>query len=789
MVRSLYSGVSGMKVHQTKMDVIGNNIANVNTYGFKSSRASFSDLYYQTLSSAEGSSPAAGGVNSSQIGYGVQFSGIDKIMERAAFTTTDRNLDVAIAGEGFFQVRDGEGNTYYTRAGILYIDTSGYLVDGNGNFVLGVNGSNIGESVGNERIILSVPAVPSSVASATEPINGVSYTLSSSNRTSEGNITFKFISDDSLPGGLKAKAELNASGITIRLNSNERFYSLSELNNSINKAIIEANGGVQHPAGTFTLSCSPSDIFPTDDIAGEIVSSKGLRYFPADAFGGVKFVDLGESFSGLAQLSLSAEYSDEDESWTIMATDGVSIYSGKVLKNTASGAELKLKNIASGALDNDYIKVTVPSAAEMTEANNSSEFKIISGIMIDDKPELSGGLSVHSVGDNFSGNTTVSFKTDFKSDYDGLGANAYTITATVGTRKFEGVITDSQVDSGLVTLTAENGETITLSHTGYGALDDFALGKTDVELKSVINGTLTAVPFRANASIGLTGEEITSANFAYIPGDITGIDDDGIFGGMKFVTTSTTFNVPNDTAEAVFSAKYSMDGEEEVWEITATIEGAKYTGYVRGDANYSTFHLRNEDINMDDTIEMTYPGAERLTEYFQSIYGLAPADGDIMISKDTEPDPIYATSAKKPNNLGLSSKDLALRGGAEGGPQSISDLTNIAIGGNGVITATHSVHGQITLGRIVLATFDNPQGLDEAGSSYFTESANSGRAKLAIPGESGTGSLVTSTLEMSNVDLSKEFTEMITVQRGFQANSRIITVSDSLLEELINLKR
>ena len=58
---------------------------------------------------------------------------------------------------------------------------------------------------------------------------------------------------------------------------------------------------------------------------------------------------------------------------------------------------------------------------------------------------------------------------------------------------------------------------------------------------------------------------------------------------MKFVTTSTTFNVPNDTAEAVFSAKYSMDGEEEVWEITATIEGAKYTGYVRGDANYSTF--------------------------------------------------------------------------------------------------------------------------------------------------------------------------------------------------------
>lgn len=789
MVRSLYAGVSGMKVHQTKMDVIGNNIANVNTYGFKSSRASFTDLYYQTLSSSSGSSAVSGGVNSSQIGYGVQFGGIDKIMDRAAFTTTGRNFDVAIAGEGFFQVRDGEGNTYYTRAGILYIDRSGYLVDGNGNFVLGVNGSNIGESVANERIILSVPSVPSSIASATEPINGISYTLSSSNRTAEGNVTFKFTSDDTLPGGLKAKAEINASGITIKLNSNERFYNLSELNNAINKAIVEANGGRQHPAGTFTLTCNPTNIFPTADRDGEIVSSKGLRNFPPGVFGGVEFVNLGDAFSALSQLTLSAEYNSEDNSWTISATDGISTYRGKVLSTTASGAELKLKNVAAGASDDDYIKVTVPSVSEMTSANNASEFNSVSGITADDRPELAGGLTVHSVGKNFSGNAAVGFKADYVADYDDLGTAAYVITATVGTRKFEGVITDGQTDPDIVTLTAENGETIMLSHLGYGALDGFAVGGTDVELKSTINGKLTAVPFRANASIGLTGAEIASTDFAHIPGTLQGIDDDGIFGSMKFITTSTTFAVLNDTAEAVFSARYFKDGDEDLWEITATIEGAKYTGLVRGDVNYDTFHLKNEDVNKDDTIEMTYPDAKKLTEYFTSFYGYVPVEGDTLISRTTEPEPIYATSAKKPNNLGLSSKDMTLQGGAEGGSQSISDLTNLAIAGDGTITATHSVHGQITLGRIVLATFDNPQGLDEAGTSYFIESANSGRAKLAIPGEAGTGSLVTSSLEMSNVDLSKEFTEMITAQRGFQANSRIITVSDTLLEELINLKR
>ncbi|MGI6578182.1 MAG: flagellar hook-basal body complex protein [Eubacteriales bacterium] len=789
MVRSLYSGVSGMKVHQTKMDVIGNNIANVNTYGFKSSRATFSDLYYQTLASASGSSATSGGINSSQIGYGVQFSGIDKIMERAAFTTTDRNFDVAIAGEGFFQVRDSEGNTYYTRAGILYVDPAGYLVDGNGNFVLGVSGSNIGEVVDNERIQLTVPAVSSSTASATETINGIKYTITSSNRTPEGNETFTFTSDDTLPGGMKAKAEINASGITIKLNSSEKFYSLSELNSAINRAITEANGGKAHPAGTFTLSATPSNIFPVADVNGFISSTKGLRNFPAGVFGGVEFVNLGSAFTGLKELTLSASFNSDDNSWTISATDGISTYSGKVTSSMASGASLKLKNIATGASENDCINITVPSTAEMTTANGSSAFTDVTGILVDDTPELEGGLTVISVGDKFTGNSTVSFKADFIDDIDGSGTDGYKITATIGSRTFEGILAESEIDPGTVTLTSDNGETIQLAHSGYSVLDGHATGGTDVDLESVINATLTANPFRANTSVGLTGEEIVSSNFAVQPGTMTGIDNDGIFGDMTFVTTSTNFTVPKDSAQAVFSARYFMDGSEEVWEVTATIEGVRYTGYVRGNEKYSTFQLKNEDATKGDAIEMTYPGVEKLTEYFESLNGVLPTDGDIMISTATEPDPILVTSAKKPNNLGLSSKDISLKGGAEGGPQTIADLTNLAIAADGTISATHAVHGQITLGRIVLTTFDNPQGLDEAGNSYFIETANSGKPRLAIPGESGTGALVTSSLEMSNVDLSKEFTEMITAQRGFQASSRIITVSDTLLEELINLKR
>ena len=121
--------------------------------------------------------------------------------------------------------------------------------------------------------------------------------------------------------------------------------------------------------------------------------------------------------------------------------------------------------------------------------------------------------------------------------------------------------------------------------------------------------------------------------------------------------------------------------------------------------------------------------------------------------------------------------------------QSFADLSSFYISGDGTLVGVHSVHGMLYFGRIDLATFDNPQGLNEAGSSYFQESAASGSPKYCIPGYEGSGAVVSGSLEMSNVNLATEFSDLITTQRGFQANSRIITTSDSILEELVNLKR
>ncbi len=134
-MRSLYSGVSGLNNHQTRMDVIGNNIANVNTYGFKKGRANFQDILSQTLAGAARPTAEKGGINPKQVGLGMSVAAIDTIHTQGALKTSGVNTDLAITGEGFFVMKNGE-ETFYTRNGALGLDKDGLLVNPANGFKL-----------------------------------------------------------------------------------------------------------------------------------------------------------------------------------------------------------------------------------------------------------------------------------------------------------------------------------------------------------------------------------------------------------------------------------------------------------------------------------------------------------------------------------------------------------------------------------------------------------------------------------------------------------------------------
>lgn len=557
MNRAMFAGVAGMKAHQTKMDVIGNNIANVNTYGYKSQRAIFSDIFYQTLRAGSAGTANRGGINPSTVGYGSSLNATQVQMTQSSMQNTGFGLDLAITGEGFLQVMDPDGNIFYTKAGMLDVDSNGYLIDINGNFVLGA-ATGDGDPASQKIRVNNLGAVEASRASVTQEINGVQYTITSDNAIEAANVSLTLSSSEALPGGLKAKATISSTGaITVQLNAFEKFTSWDELNEEINKAITEANGGVPHKGGNFTISSSDPNRLP---------------------------------------------------------------------------------------------------------------------------PE------------------------------------------------------------------------------------------------------------------GLTGAQIIGANFGVDFGKVTGMDK-GVFGdaGMQVLKVSSDFKGSGD---ATFSANYSTDTKE--WTIKVTIEDREYTGILGENTKSSSILLKNEEDG--DYIEVSNPGFTK----FNSAYFKANPDGgqagegglpNTNVNWDNgntgttgQPATPVFTPSTPSKDLGLGSFPLVLQGGTAGGVIGLNELS-IAIASDGSVIASHAAVGEKVVGIVSLANFANPNGLQAAGNNYFTASANSGEPVLCKPGEDGTGALKTSALEMSNVDLSGEFADMITTQRGFQANSRMITVSDTMLEELINLKR
>jgi flagellar hook protein FlgE len=131
MLRSMYSGISGMKNFQTKLDVIGNNIANVNTFGFKKGRVTFKDTMNQMIAGASAAQNGRGGTNPMQVGLGSAVASIDTVDTQASLQTTGRALDLAVSGDGYFIVKQGN-QQFYTRAGNFYLDNNGTLVNADG---------------------------------------------------------------------------------------------------------------------------------------------------------------------------------------------------------------------------------------------------------------------------------------------------------------------------------------------------------------------------------------------------------------------------------------------------------------------------------------------------------------------------------------------------------------------------------------------------------------------------------------------------------------------------------
>lgn len=799
MNRALFSGVAGLKTHQTKMDVIGNNIANVNTYGYKSQRAVFSDLYYQALRNASAGTASQGGKNPSAVGYGSQLAGIQTQMSQSSMQTTGYGMDVAITGEGFLQVMDPSGNIFYTKAGMLDYDANGYLTDINGNFVLGTTATGTADT---QKICLSnIGTVNPKKASVTESINGIDYTITASNPNKFGNIAISISSSEGLPDGLPAKAVISSTGaISVELNAFHKFNSMNELNVAINDAITEANGGNQHAAGRFTLTAT-KNMFGTEatdgTFKGVAVAEPSKITLPADAFEGklsVTKFDPEETTQVIADgsqvtFTTTAVANTNPAEYTITATVNGIDYSAKV-----TGTSIYPVTLTSARGGSIELNTKLGQKFTQTDLDNAV-LKPTTGTVSAPQYFL-GGAQISKVSEKFPSSSAMDFA------ISNLDATTHTFDLSVTIAGITYTAENPAVPGQEITLKTENEEdgAITLSIPALTTMaENYGLDINSANFHTALNDLLNnSISLHSYASVAskeavtepLTGAEIAGTDFSVTTGQMTGAIEDGFFGGgMLFMQTSTDFTGKGTVTPDKFTASYvqGVDEGNSYWTVTLDIEDKEYTTTISEGTIASSLLLKGPE---GDYIQVTNPGFEGMNDYFRSQQNPPrdPATGDSVQALNGN-DTIEITPSVASREMGLSSKPFTLAGGTDGGVVTLDEINSIAIAGDGTITVSHGELGNVVAGRISLASFANPAGLLLQGTNYFAATANSGEPNLCDPGSDGTGSLVTSALEMSNVDLSSEMADMITTQRGFQANSRIITVSDSMLEELINLKR
>lgn len=401
MLGSMYSAVSGLSAHQTKMNVIGNNIANVNTYGFKASRVTFSDVFYQTINGASAPTTNGGGTNPTQLGYGAKVSSIDVINTRAGSATTDRALDVYINGDGYLPVKTGDGVVKYTRVGVLSFDLAGNLVDRNGNQVLGFrldettkNAQLNSDGTSNVQNLVGIKVDPSELDKYTgiaigqngevtaikegDPTltlgSGTSWVKTSSLNSSslyKGSVTISSATpsaDVHLMAGKDSTGVAN-TGVSIESDADVQGAMTLTYDSATQKATLsyKTKAGATETMTADWDGISQTELtFAVKDTANATPATTAdvkVKVSDTDAAGYVKPTSTALTLGTVVPDSVAVTLTTTNKAGTPVTINGTVTLNGDTATLTAGDITLELDSAAFGSLDFDDLKDTVLGTA------------------------------------------------------------------------------------------------------------------------------------------------------------------------------------------------------------------------------------------------------------------------------------------------------------------------------------------------------------------------------------------------------------------------------------------
>lgn len=271
MMRSMFAGVSGMKSHQQMMDVIGDNIANVNSSGFKASRVVFQDTLSQLMRDGSGATATAGAVNPSQVGLGVKLNAIDSVVTQGAIQNTGRPSDVAIQGNGYFPVQLADGSQAYTRSGSFNLDPGSRLVDPAGGILLGYDAEDDGTFTQDFTSTPPPAAAPLVVPNLSDPNNADSAKLRSFSIAPDGTVNAVYADGTAKAVGRVALATFENPAGLIKAGDGRLRVGTASGNPVINAAGV--NGAGNLAAGALEMS----NVDLAQEFTNMIIAQRGFQ--------------------------------------------------------------------------------------------------------------------------------------------------------------------------------------------------------------------------------------------------------------------------------------------------------------------------------------------------------------------------------------------------------------------------------------------------------------------------------------------------------------------------------
>lgn len=866
-MRSLWSGVSGLRVHQVGMDVEGNNIANVNTNGFKYSRVNYSTMFSQTMSIATQPTANLGGRNAKQVGLGVEATATQRIHSQGNMQTTDSNYDVAISGNGFFLVSNDGGKTQYlTRDGAFNQDAAGNFVNSSGYVVQGWVRDPI-----TGRIDTSLPA---------------------------GNLSWD--PSMSLPANPSSEIYLNASlnsGRKISQETSRYIYSLDSVYRYDSIARQEVNENASRAETFYTTSNNAID-----------VREKAVDFaavFNSDTYESLNLRNNQSFWLSYADAVFTTNQAGAT-TYTGAAGQGAGVYTfwGTNSARTILDITINNQSIYSDSINGIDAVVSAINGYSTTtgvEASVSDNRIVLRNRNASGTDDNMKNINLEVGTRNTAGESwTLAFDADGNVQPNGQGSTATAATADnsqwTNRPATQNPAVAAQNRSAVQVITAHRYQ-YSSSTQNIGEMSNPTAGYPQLDLAgNDINGASTD-PATVNYINAITGNllsntgprtfhstedlrELMQRDARY--GVDYGSDEYGGY-GISFDNNNAlqgwTINNINEkvTVSVNSTGRYVFGYEDTIDTTIRSIDGGQAGGTVESNAMYiqaSSYRNEASQVSSNDALTTIFKGLQGqldvgnltkqsasmvLSSYSSNLqvydslgtqhlirvewtkHETTVDGGNLwqMILRIDEPatfnvvgqarnniivgevrfgndgslvsyDPTDITFSG--NNGSAPNQLISLNLGASGGfnglvsndqtsgisqqetdgyppGMMLQGMQNKAIDQDGNIIASFSNGIQQIVGKIAMGNVTNEVGLEEIGSNLFRTSANSGSLTVGTSNTGGRGTFKSATLEMSNADLSLALTNLIVIQRGYQANSKTITTSDTMLNTLLQLKQ